>query len=106
MTVPPITATITATTITAGTRVAAVIGSPVRHSLSPALHNAAFAAAGVDWVYTAFEVAPGQAGAALAAMRALGLGGRGAGSAVHLTPAGAAPGHQPIALGSHNAICG
>ena len=75
MTVPPITATITATTITAGTRVAAVIGSPVRHSLSPALHNAAFAAAGVDWVYTAFEVAPGQAGAALAAMRALGLGG-------------------------------
>jgi shikimate dehydrogenase len=75
MTVPPIRATITATTITAGTRVAAVIGSPVRHSLSPALHNAAFAAAGVDWVYTAFEVAPGQAGAALAAMRALGLGG-------------------------------
>lgn len=76
MTVRPITAgTITAGTITAGTRVAAVIGSPVRHSLSPALHNAAFAAAGVDWVYTAFEVAPGQAGAALAAMRALGLGG-------------------------------
>jgi shikimate dehydrogenase len=76
VTVRPITATtITATTITAGTRVAAVIGSPVRHSLSPALHNAAFAAAAVDWVYTAFEVAPGQAGAALAAMRALGLGG-------------------------------
>jgi shikimate dehydrogenase len=75
VTAPKVTATITATTITAGTRVAAVIGSPVRHSLSPALHNAAFAAAGVDWVYTAFEVAPGQAGAALAAMRALGLGG-------------------------------
>ena len=75
MTAPKVTATITATTITAGTTVAAVIGSPVRHSLSPALHNAAFAAAGVDWVYTAFEVAPGQAGAALAAMRALGLGG-------------------------------
>lgn len=61
--------------ITGTTTVAGVIGSPVRHSLSPALHNAAFAAAGVDWVYTAFEVAPGQAGAALAAMRALGLGG-------------------------------
>ena len=75
MTAPKVTATISATTITAGTTVAAVIGSPVRHSLSPALHNAAFAAAGVDWVYTAFEVAPGQAGAALAAMRALGLGG-------------------------------
>ena len=61
--------------ISATTRVAAVIGSPVRHSLSPALHNAGFAATGVDWVYTAFEVAPGDAGAALDAMRVLGLGG-------------------------------
>ena len=61
--------------ITATTRVAAVIGSPVRHSLSPALHNAGFAATGVDWVYTAYEVAPGNAGAALDAMRTLGLGG-------------------------------
>jgi shikimate dehydrogenase len=61
--------------ISASTRVAAVIGSPVRHSLSPALHNAGFAATGADWVYTAFEVAPGAAGAALDAMRVLGLGG-------------------------------
>lgn len=61
--------------ISGTTTVAAVIGSPVRHSLSPALHNAAFGASGADWVYTAFEVAPGRAGAALAAMRALGLGG-------------------------------
>lgn len=61
--------------ITATTTVAAVIGSPVAHSLSPALHNAAFAAAGVDWVYTAFDVEPGGAGAAVAAMRTLGLGG-------------------------------
>jgi shikimate dehydrogenase len=52
-----------------------VIGSPVRHSLSPALHNAGFAATGVDWVYTAFEVEPGGAAAALDAMRVLGLGG-------------------------------
>jgi shikimate dehydrogenase len=61
--------------ISAATRVAAVIGSPVHHSLSPALHNAGFAATGVDWVYTAFEVAPGSSEAALDAMRALGLGG-------------------------------
>ncbi len=61
--------------ISATTRVAAVIGSPVRHSLSPALHNAGFAATGVDWIYTAFDVAPGEAGAALDAMRVLGLGG-------------------------------
>lgn len=61
--------------ITGATTVAAVIGSPVRHSLSPALHNAAFEAAGVDWVYTAFDVAHGEAVRALDAMRALGLGG-------------------------------
>ena len=36
-----------------------LIGSPIAHSLSPAIHNAAFAAAGLDWVYVAFEVAPG-----------------------------------------------
>ncbi|MEI7547811.1 MAG: shikimate dehydrogenase, partial [Actinomycetota bacterium] len=45
------------------------------HSLSPALHNAAFAQLGLDWVYTAFEVAPGDAPRAVAAMRTLGLGG-------------------------------
>lgn len=57
------------------TRVAAVIGDPVRHSLSPVLHNAAFAATGLDWVYVAFEVAPGRAGAALDAVRTLGIEG-------------------------------
>jgi shikimate dehydrogenase len=55
--------------------VAAVIGSPVAHSLSPAIHNAAFRAAGLDWVYVAFEVAPGRAGAALDAVRVLGVRG-------------------------------
>ena len=54
-------------------KLAGVIGSPVAHSLSPAIHNAAFQAAGIDWVYVAFEVAPGQAGAALDAMRVLGF---------------------------------
>jgi shikimate dehydrogenase len=55
--------------------VAGVIGSPIAHSLSPAIHNAAFQAAELDWVYVAFEVAPGQAAAALDAMRVLGLRG-------------------------------
>jgi shikimate dehydrogenase len=62
-------------TISGQTAVAALIGSPVAHSLSPAIHNAAFAAAGLDWVYVAFDVAPGRASAALDAMRTLGLGG-------------------------------
>lgn len=56
-------------------RVAALIGSPVAHSLSPAIHQAAFHAAGVDWVYVAFDVAPGRAAEAIAAMRVLGLAG-------------------------------
>lgn len=59
--------------ITGTTAVAGVIGFPVRHSLSPALHNAAFAHRGVDAVYAAFEVAPGAASAALDAMATLGL---------------------------------
>lgn len=62
-------------TPTGNTRVAAVIGWPVRHSRSPALVNAAFAAAGLDWTMVALEVAPGQAPAAIDAMGALGLGG-------------------------------
>lgn len=59
----------------ASTRLAAVIGSPVRHSLSPAMHNAAFTELGLDWVYLAFEVAPGGVPAAFAGVRALGIGG-------------------------------
>ncbi|MEZ5226501.1 MAG: hypothetical protein R2710_07460 [Acidimicrobiales bacterium] len=35
--------------ISGATRLAAVIGDPVRHSRSPAIHNAGFAAAGLDW---------------------------------------------------------
>jgi shikimate dehydrogenase len=54
-------------------KVAALIGSPVAHSLSPTIHNAAFTAADLDWVYVAFDVADGGAAAALDAMRTLGL---------------------------------
>ena len=57
------------------TQVAAVIGHPVRHSLSPAIHNAAFAALGLDWAFVAFDVAAGATTAAIDAVRVLGLGG-------------------------------
>jgi shikimate dehydrogenase len=57
------------------THVAGVIGDPVRHSLSPVLHNAAFAALDLDWVYVAFEVAAGQGADAVAAMVTLGIDG-------------------------------
>jgi len=60
-------------TISGATRVAGIIGDPVRHSLSPVLHNTAFRVLELDWVYVAFEVPPGSTGAALDAMRVLGL---------------------------------
>jgi shikimate dehydrogenase len=43
--------------------------------LSPALHNAAFQQLGLDWAYAAFDVAHGEAQAALDAMRTLRLAG-------------------------------
>lgn len=54
---------------------AAVIGWPVEHSRSPAIHNAAAQAVGVDLVYVALAVRPGQGAAAAAAMRTLGVRG-------------------------------
>jgi shikimate dehydrogenase len=59
--------------ISGKTRVCAVIGDPVEHSLSPAIQNAAFGALGLDFVYTAFRVESSQVGNALAGMRALGI---------------------------------
>src|SRR5262249_23273666 len=50
-----------------------VIGDPVRHSLSPRLHNAAYRALGLDWVFAAFEVPAGRAPAALEAARVFGF---------------------------------
>ena len=61
--------------ISGETRLAALIGDPARHSRSPAIHNAAFAAAGLDWVFLAFEVAGGDAARALDGMRGLGIDG-------------------------------
>lgn len=61
--------------ISGKTRLAGVIGDPVRHSLSPAIHNAAFRALDLDWVYVALPVATGEGAAAVAAMRTLGIDG-------------------------------
>lgn len=61
--------------VTSTTSVAGIIGWPVDRSLSPAIHNAAFDAAGLDWVYVAFPVEPGQGARAVDAMRAFGVRG-------------------------------
>ena len=57
--------------INAATRLCAVLGSPIRHSASPAMHNAAFAALGLDWRYLAFEVDPKNLRAAIEGARAM-----------------------------------
>jgi shikimate dehydrogenase len=46
----------------------AVLGDPVEHSLSPALHRAAYAALGLDWTYDAVRVASGGLVAYVAAL--------------------------------------
>lgn len=61
----------TAVRPSARTRVAAVIGAPVAHSRSPALHNAAFAHLGIDAVYLAMHVEPRDLAAAVNGFRAL-----------------------------------
>jgi shikimate dehydrogenase len=61
--------------ITGSTRVVGVIGDPVEHSRSPAMHNAAFAARDLDLVYVAFPVPRGEGRAAVRAVPVLGLAG-------------------------------
>ncbi|HWC70904.1 MAG TPA: shikimate dehydrogenase [Actinomycetota bacterium] len=62
-------------TIGGTTQIAGVIGWPVEHSLSPTIHNAAFAALGMDWVYVPLPVAPGTLAAAVKGVAALGFRG-------------------------------
>ena len=57
------------------TKLLGVIGHPVEHSLSPAMHNAAISHLGVDFVYLPFPVKPGDLKAALAGFAAIGVRG-------------------------------
>jgi shikimate dehydrogenase len=61
--------------ISGKTRLLALIGHPVGHSLSPAMHNAAFVADGLDFVYVCLDVDPDELPAAVGGMRALKLRG-------------------------------
>lgn len=62
-------------TISGRTRLTGIIGDPVAHSLSPRLHNAAFAALGLDMVYVPLHVKAADLPAAVAGLRALGFRG-------------------------------
>lgn len=57
--------------ISGKTRLLALIGYPVSHSLSPAMHNASFAADGLDFVYVCLNVDPNDLPAAVKGMAAL-----------------------------------
>jgi hypothetical protein len=57
------------------TRLLALIGHPVEHSLSPRMHNAAFAADGLDFVYVCLDVDPDDLPAAVKGAAALKLRG-------------------------------
>jgi len=59
----------------ATTVVVGVVGFPVRHSLSPLLHNCAFGVMGLDWSYVAFEVPPKSLERAISGAQSLGLRG-------------------------------
>jgi shikimate dehydrogenase len=55
------------------TKITGLFGYPVEHTLSPAMHNAAFEALGLDYCYVAFPVHPDYLKEAVKAIRALDL---------------------------------
>jgi len=60
-------------TINGKTRVCAIIGDPVEHSLSPVMHNAAFKELGLNLVYVTFNVTRNGLKDAISGAKSLGL---------------------------------
>ena len=61
--------------ITGHTGFTGLLGSPVSHSISPAMHNASFEALGLDYVYLCFDVDTKNLKTAVEGLKALGVKG-------------------------------
>jgi len=61
--------------ISGKTKICALIGDPVEHTMSPAIHNAAFSEMGLNYAYVAFRVKAEEVPAAIAGMKALNMRG-------------------------------
>jgi shikimate dehydrogenase len=61
--------------VTGKTRICGLIGDPVDHTMSPAMHNAAYRQMGLDYVYVPFRVRPEDLGRAIDGMRAFNIRG-------------------------------
>ena len=57
--------------LTGHTRIVGIIGDPIEHSRSPQMHNAAFAKAGLNYVYVPFHVRPDDLAHAITGFKAL-----------------------------------
>ena len=61
--------------ISGKTKICGLIGDPIEHSMSPAMHNAAFKNRGLDYVYLPFRVAKTRLGEAILGIKALNIRG-------------------------------
>ena len=61
--------------ISGKTQVCGIIGDPIEHTMSPAMHNAAFRELGLDYVYVAFRVKSHELAGAISGVRVLGIRG-------------------------------
>lgn len=57
--------------ISGNTKICGLIGDPVAHTMSPVMHNAAFAKLGIDYAYLPFRVKPEDLSRAVSGLRAL-----------------------------------
>ena len=61
--------------ITGKTRICGLIGNPIGHSMSPAMHNAAFSSMGLDYIYLPFRVEGDKLASAIDGLRAFNMRG-------------------------------